>query len=494
MFEAIEGGQILDKKAFKAEEPDIRADLLTIQNQLSEANVATLIIVAGTEGGGKGEVVDRLNKWLDTQSVETHAFWDETDDESERPPAWRFWKRLPRRGDMAIMFGGWYWNLLYDRAFGEIDATALDEKISQVTAREQMLHQDGLLIIKLWFHLSQGVFEKAMAKRREVNKHIRSDARKGKKPPAYDAFLAGAEDIIKGTNTSACPWHLIASDDKWFRDKSVAKILISRMKDRLSGQADTSSQTESEERNIIFDVESVKVAEKLGPDCSLSKEKYQDQLAHFQDKIHELSWKAYDSQRSAILVFEGSDAAGKGGAIRRLTTAMDARLYRVISVSAPTDEELSQHYLWRFWRHVPRDGFMTLYDRSWYGRVLVERVEELASRPEWSRAYREINDFENLLLEHGTMVIKFWFHIDKEVQFERFRDREETAWKRHKLTSEDWRNRDKWDEYEGAMKEMVARTDTQNAPWVMIPANDKFYARIEVLKAVSQRLELELAK
>ena len=169
---------------------------------------------------------------------------------------------------------------------------------------------------------------------------------------------------------------------------------------------------------------------------------------------------AFEKKRSSVVVFEGWDAAGKGGNIRRITAAIDPRTYRVISIAAPTDEEKAHHYLWRFWRHVPRAGYVTIYDRSWYGRVLVERVEGFARPDEWSRAYLEINDFEQQLVDHGIVLAKFWLHIDAKEQLRRFRERESVAWKQHKIAAEDWRNREKWDAYEEAVNDMVARTST----------------------------------
>ncbi|MDH5657663.1 MAG: polyphosphate:AMP phosphotransferase, partial [Spirochaetia bacterium] len=181
--------------------------------------------------------------------------------------------------------------------------------------------------------------------------------------------------------------------------------------------------------------------------------------------------------------------AGKGSAIRRVTRAMDARLYSVIPVSAPTDEELAHHYLWRFWRRIPREGYNKIFDRSWYGRVLVERVEGFASEDEWKRAYNEINEFEKSLSEGGIHIIKFWIHIDQDEQLRRFKERENTPWKQYKITEDDWRNREKWHLYESAVNDMILRTNTDYAPWRIIPGNDKKFARIEIMKEISRILK-----
>jgi len=228
-------------------------------------------------------------------------------------------------------------------------------------------------------------------------------------------------------------------------------------------------------------------------DATLDQKTYKDALDKYQAKLYALGWKAHKKGVNTVAVFEGWDAAGKGGAIRRVTQALDARLYRVISVAAPTDEEKAHHYLWRFWRHIPRSGYHTLYDRSWYGRVLVERVEGFASEFEWQRAYNEINSFEEQLVERDTVVLKFWIHIDAEEQLRRFHEREEIEYKRHKITDEDWRNRERWDDYERAVSDIVTRTSTEIAPWTLVPGNDKRYARIEVLKTFVKGLEAALS-
>jgi len=195
-----------------------------------------------------------------------------------------------------------------------------------------------------------------------------------------------------------------------------------------------------------------------------------------------------------VLLFEGNDAAGKGGSIRRITQALDARTYRIIPVAAPTEEERAQPYLWRFWRHLPRKGRVAIFDRSWYGRVLVERVEGFCTHADWMRAYGEINDFEEQLVRNRTVVIKFWLAISQEEQLKRFKEREKIGFKRFKITEEDWRNREKWPLYEQAVCDMIDRTSTEIAPWTLVEANNKWYARLKVLKTVCTRIEKALNK
>lgn len=489
MFESVELGQAISKQEFKVQEPGIRAQLLELQRELRDANIATLIIVAGVEAAGKGDVVNRLNKWFDNRGVQTHAFWGETDEEKERPNSWRFWKRMPARGSIGIMFGGWYWDPLRDCANGLIDDIELDEVSRAIGEHERMLTLDGMLIIKLWFHLSKATHAKRMSKRHELQKHIKGLPDEGAGVETYDAYLAAAERCIRLTDSGNSPWHLVESDDKWFRDLSAAHVLMSMMHQRMEEHRISDRRAQIHELTMPVDNHPLTILDHVDLTATLSREKYKKLLKYYKTKLHDLAWQAYADKKSTMIVFEGWDAAGKGGTIRRMTSAIDARLFRSISVSAPTDEERAHHYLWRFWRHVPRAGYMTIYDRSWYGRVLVERVEGYAEHYEWMRAYREINIFEEQLVNHGITLIKFWLHISPEEQLRRFKEREELSWKQYKITDEDWRNREKWEQYKQAIKTMVEHTSTGLAPWTLIPANDKLFARVEVLKTVCDQLE-----
>ncbi|MGQ9830243.1 MAG: polyphosphate:AMP phosphotransferase [Thermochromatium sp.] len=490
MFEATKVGRSVSKQDYKEQQEKLRTQLLEAQRALRHANIPVIILIAGVEGAGKGEVVNRLNEWLDTRGVQTFAFWNESDEERERPRYWRFWRAMPPRGEIAILFGGWYQTPIELRFRGQCNDAELDSELSRIVDFEQMLVQDGALIVKFWFHMSEA---DQKARLKELSRDDRSRWKmlpeKSRFSEHYATFEQVAERVILHTDRGSVPWYLIEAADRRYRDLTVGKTLLHAIRTRLSEhEINEVSVTPTTPDLPESDSAKITLLDQLDLSLALPREDYKSKLKQLQAELNELAWDAYKQQRSTVLVFEGMDAAGKGGAIRRLTQAVDARLYRSIPVAAPTDEEKAHHYLWRFWRHIPRAGRMTIYDRSWYGRVLVERVEGLATPAEWRRAYAEINRFEEQLVDSGIVLVKFWLHISQDEQLRRFRDREAVPYKRYKITDEDWRNREKWPQYKEAVNEMIVRTSTRNAPWTLIEGNDKPYARIKVLRTVCDAL------
>ncbi|MCB1735929.1 MAG: polyphosphate:AMP phosphotransferase [Gammaproteobacteria bacterium] len=494
MFEATKVGRKVGKQDFKEQVTKLRTELLDTQRRLADSGVPVIVLVSGIEAAGKGEVVDRLNEWMDTRGVQTWAFWDESDEDRERPRYWRFWNAMPPRGQIGVLFGGWYQEPLERHMHGKCSDKELEAELARIEDFERMLSVDGALIVKFWFHMSE---KDQKARFKKLSRDDRSRwsmmPEKAKFSEHYARFERLAERVIRETDTGIAPWYLIEAANTRYRDLAVGKTLLEAIKTRLDNPMDTSvtHTTRSPSLPNLPDAQRT-LLDKLDMDKDISDDDYKRRLDELQGELNELAWAAYKAKRSTILVFEGSDAGGKGGAIRRITNAVDSRLYRTIQVAAPTDEERARHYLWRFWRHVPRAGRMTVYDRSWYGRVLVERVEGFATEAQWSRSYYEINEFEEELSEAGIIVVKFWLHITKEEQLRRFKEREVTPHKQHKITDEDWRNREKWDEYVVAVNDMINRTSTQHAPWVVIPGNDKRYARVAVLEAVTRALRKAL--
>ncbi len=492
MFETAELGRKVGKKEFKEREKELRTELLEVQRELEDTDVAVILIISGVEGAGKGQVVNRLTEWLDARGIRTFSFWDESDEERERPRAWRYWRALPERGSIGILFGSWYTHPIIEHAYGRLDDGDYERYLERIAALERMLTDDRALIVKFWFHISRKTQKARLEADLEEKRKSTTTELVKQFAKHFDGFVASSERAIRHTDTGDCPWYVIEATDARYRDLAAGTTLLEAMRRRL---AEPRVAPAPRQRDVhASDAESARVTVLDGVDLSarLEPDAYRKQLKRYQARIPELGWKARRQGRNLVAVFEGWDAAGKGGAIRRVTAAMDARLVRVISVAAPTDEEKAHHYLWRFWRHIPRAGYVTIYDRSWYGRVLVERVEKFAEEHEWMRAYREINAFEEQLVEHGTILLKFWVHLSPEEQLRRFEERAKIPWKQHKITDEDWRNRERWADYELAVHDMVSRTSTAQTPWTLIAGDDKRHARVEVVKTFCERLEAEL--
>jgi polyphosphate:AMP phosphotransferase len=501
MFATAKIGRSLSKDAYKEEVEKLRTELLEAQLALRERNIPVYVIIAGIEGAGKGGVVNRLDEWLDARGVSVYAFWDETDDERERPRAWRFWRAMPKRGEISVVFGGWYLHPIEQRFTGDWDDADLDQCLRGIRELERMLINDGAVIVKCWYHFSEE------DQRKRLKALARSDRSRWKMLPKkshfseqYQRFEEVADRVVRSTDIGRAPWHIIEATDSRYRDITTGRILLHELQHALAQAPHDERRLEdapSENNGDLLPAAPearISLLDRIDLGQTIDRDHYRERLAELQTELSELAWRAYKRKVSTMLVFEGVDAAGKGGAIRRVTQAVDSRLREVIQVAAPTDEEKAHHYLWRFWRHVPRAGRMTIFDRSWYGRVLVERVEGFTNHANWARAYLEINDFEEQLTRAGIVVQKFWLQISKEEQLARFQAREETPYKRYKITDEDWRNRERWDDYREAVNEMLARTSARHAPWNLISGNDKRFARIQVLETVTGALREALGK
>lgn len=488
MFETAELGQKIDKQTYKDLAPVVRAALLDAQRKMAESDFSVVIIIDGFEGAGKSETVNLLLEWLDSRGVKTHALEKPTDEERDRPSQWRLWRRLPQRGHMAIFFGAWEKTAVNQRAFGRMSEAEFDQAIDHMLQLEEMLTQENVLVVKFWLHLSKRAERKALKKLEadprtawRVGKHEWKLQRK------YEAVRAAAEHYVRRTNHVGSQWHLIDSENGRYRNLTVAQKLLDALQTRLH-QAQIQPPRPAPVP-VKLTPPAVSILTELDLSQRVDEKQYEEELSDLQTRLGRQTRQLREERRSMVLAFEGPDAAGKGGAIRRITQSMDARDYQVISVAAPTDEEKAHPYLWRFWRHLPRLGKSTIYDRSWYGRVLVERVEGFCTQAEYLRAYNEINAFEQQLSDFGMVVHKFWLQTSPEEQLHRFEERELTPYKQYKLTPDDWRNRDKWDSYQAAAVEMLEKTSTQEAPWTPIEANDKMFARLKVLRTIVERLE-----
>ena len=491
MFESAELGHTIDKERYEIEEPQLRHELLTAQYELvKRGTFPVVILLGGVDGAGKGETLNVLNEWMDPRHIQTNALRPVVDDYAGRPPMWRFWRVLPPTGRIAIFVGSWYSQPLIKHVYGEIKTSKLDQQIDEILRFEQMLADEGTLLLKFWLHLSK----KGQKQRfKELSKKKKTAWRVNDSDwehlELYKKFQSTAEHLLSATSTAEAPWLVVEGGDEHYRNLTIGTTILEAMRRRF---AEPAKVHDVRTPPRIAPIDHVSLLDRLDLTQTFDKDLYKNELGMLQGRLNRLTRHKKFEKLSVVAAFEGCDAAGKGGAIRRVTQALDARSYDVIPIASPTDEEKARPYLWRFWRHIPERGRLAVFDRSWYGRVLVERVEGFCSEADWMRAYGEINDFEAQLAKNGTVVVKFWLQISKDEQLRRFKEREATAFKQHKITAEDWRNRERWDAYNLAVSDMIDRTSTESAPWKLIAANDKYFARLEVLRTLADAIEAAL--
>ena len=495
MFESAELGHRLSEQVYRKKIPALREALLEAQMEVvRQATFQVVVLVAGMDGAGRGEIVNLLNEWMDPRHVETHGMGDPTAEESERPAMWRFWSALPPKGKIGLFLGSWYTLPLLQRVWGRIKRADLAERMQENARFERMLADEGALVLKFWMHLSR---EQQQERLEALSKNKRTRWRVTGRDWAHyrvhDKFRRAAELALTFTSTAQTPWTIVSGVDRHYRNLTVAQCMVDALRARLAGVHSAGPRAPAPLPAVSM-VDNLNILKSLDLTRRVGKKPYRSALEKYQGQLNLLTRHPKFRRMSVVTVFEGNDAAGKGGAIRRVTAALDARMYQVIPIAAPTDEERARPYLWRFWRRMPQRGRLLMFDRSWYGRVLVERVEGLCSPYDWTRAYGEINDFEAQLAAHGVVVVKFWLSISKEEQLRRFKERQRTGFKRFKITAEDWRNRKQWGRYENAVCDMVERTSTEYAPWTLAEANDKYYARLKVFKTLCQRIQARIGE
>lgn len=484
MFENATLGRKVDKETFARREPALREELLDAQFRLRDAPFSVVVVIAGAEGAGKGDTVNLLVNWLDARGIVTHALGEPSEEEAERPEYFRYWRRLPGKGQIGIFFGSWYTRPIARHSLGQLGEAAMEDSLRRIVDFEKMLADEGVLLVKFWLHVTKGQqrkrFKKLAANPDTAWKVTKLDWAYHR---SYDTFVTSASRALRRTSTGPAPWHIVEAWDARYRHLTVAEALLAAINDRLAAQAPSPPSPEPLPEPAPLNALSALDLSQTAP-----QEQYRTEVPALQMRIGRLARDLRTGGHSAVLVFEGTDAAGKGSAIRRITRALDARFYEVVSIAAPSDEERGRPYLWRFWRRLPRQGHVAIFDRSWYGRVLVERLEGFCAPQDWRRAFAEINAFEEHLVDSGVLVLKFWLAISSEEQLRRFHEREATGFKHYKITDEDWRNREKWPAYEAAAAEMVERTSTEIVPWTLVEAEDKYFARLKVLRTLEEGL------
>jgi polyphosphate:AMP phosphotransferase len=494
MFESAEIGHKISKAEWKREIPGLREGLLDAQlDLLRSKKFPVIILVAGVDCAGKGETVNILNEWMDPRHIENHALRLLTDEELERPQMYRYWRVLPPKGKIGIFIGSWYSPPLVENVYGDIKNAELDQRLERIIHFEKMLCDEGALVLKFWLHLSKDEQKKRLKSlEKDPKTRWRVADNDWKNFKLYGKFRKVSERMLRVTSSAESPWTIVEATDPRYRYLTIGQTILHTLRQRLDAPEPPGHGEPVPP--IVPAIDDLLILRTLDLSKKIKKDDYEEELEKYQGKLNLLTRHAGFRNLSVVVVIEGNDAAGKGGSIRRITQALDARQYRIFPVAAPSEEERAQPYLWRFWRNIPRKGRFAIFDRSWYGRVLVERVEGFCPRADWMRAYGEINDFEEQLVRNRTVVVKFWLSISKQEQLKRFKEREKVGFKSFKITDEDWRNRDKWSEYELAVCDMIDRTSTEIAAWTLVEANDKYYARIKVLKTLCEKIEKALEK
>lgn len=499
MLEQIDLTKKMSKKDYKARMDVLEPELAKLQRTCKSEKIPVIIVFEGFGAAGKGYQIGKLIQALDPRGFYVNSVGRESEEERMRPFLWRFWTKTPAKGQIAIFDRSWYRKVLIDRFDGITPESKLAEAYQEINTFERQLTADGAVIIKLFLCIDQKEqkkrFKKLMDSKSSAWRVSKDDL---KRNVHFDTYKKMNDEMLEHTDTSYAPWTLVESMDREFASVKIYTAVIQALQAALQRKAEQPEPVYSVDGGAPApagggsEILRTSSLQKVDLNLSLTREEYKEQLSELQNKIATLHGEFYRRRIPVVIGFEGWDAGGKGGAIKRLTAKMDPRGYRVHPTSAANDIEKVHHYLWRFWNNIPKDGHIAIFDRTWYGRVMVERIEGFCTREEWQRAYQEINDMEQQLVQHGTVVLKFWIQIDRDEQERRFRERMENPEKQWKITDEDWRNREKWDIYEKVVDEMLVRTSTTYAPWTIVEGNSKYYARIKILQTVVDAMEARL--
>jgi polyphosphate:AMP phosphotransferase len=494
MLELIDLGQKISKADYDAVFPDLATRLGECQRAARQAGVPVMIVFEGWDAAGKGTMINALAQALDPRGFKVHAISKPNREERLHPWMWRFWNAVPPAGEIAIFDRSWYGRVLVERMTKLADEPEWRQAYEDIRQFERRLIDAGVVLVKIWLHLDRGEQRRRFRRlERDPSTAWKVGKAEHRQHRRYAEWLTAIEEMLEETDTTETPWSMLAATQaRWSRlqvFQTVAQAIEQELGHRAAPQAAAAA---SPPVTVSNGTTGKRILDRLDLSLSLSREEYDLALEPLQEELFRLEHELYLARIPAVIACEGCDAAGKGGTIKRLTWGLDPRGYEVVPIAAPTDEEKARPYLWRFWRRLPKAGHITIFDRTWYGRVLVERVEGFCRETEWRRAYEEINEFERQLIRFGTVVVKFWLHIDQDEQLRRFQARQQTPEKQWKITDEDWRNRDKWPQYETAINEMMERTSTHRAPWTILEANCKLYARIKALRTVADALQRAL--
>lgn len=492
MIKEVDLSKTIEKKDYESIMPNLKLKLAELQRKAKDLNIPINIVFEGWGASGKGTFINEIILPLDPRGFNVYTTNSLNEEERLRPFLWRFWIKTPERGRIAIFDKSWYRRALVERIDSKIEGQVLLKTFDDINSFEKQLVDDGNVIIKFYLHINKKEQQKRFRKL-EKNpatawKVTEADWKHNEQ---YDKYLYVIDEMFENTDKDYAPWTIIEAEDKRFAVVKIFKTIINSIEDRIDKMNCKNISIINEKSREAESVNST-VLEKIDLKKTLSFDEYNEKLKIYQKKLRDIEYEIYTRRIPVVILYEGWDAAGKGGNIKRITKNLDPRGYQVVPVAAPNDIEKAHHYLWRFWKEIPKAGHITIFDRSWYGRLLVEKVEGYCTPQEGERSYSEINDMEEQLSNFGVVVVKFWLHIDKEEQLTRFNQRKDDPEKQWKITDDDWRNREKWDKYEDAANEMIVRTSTTYAPWTIVESNSKYYARIKTLKTIIDALEKKL--
>ena len=490
MLEKIDLSKKVDKKTYRRVMDEAEEKLGLLQRECKDAGIPVILVFEGMGAAGKGVQINRLIQALDPRGFDVYACDRPTEDEQMRPFLWRYWTKTPAKGRIAVFDRSWYRSVQVDRFDGLTREDKLGDAYQDILSFEKQLCDDGTVIMKFFLYIDKDE-QKKRFKKLEGSKETswRVTEEDWIRNKDFDRYLKMNEEMLEKTDTDYAPWVIIEAVDKDYAALKIVSTVMDRLEYELEHRRPEDEKTAQRQESKTRERFKNGVLSGIDLSKSLTEEVYKTRLKKLQKRLAELHSELYRLRIPVVIGFEGWDAGGKGGAIKRLTSNLDPRGYRVNPTAAPNDIEKVHHYLWRFWNSVPKAGHIAIFDRTWYGRVMVERIEGFCSEAEWRRAYQEINEMESHMANAGAVVLKFWLHIDKDEQERRFRERQANPAKQWKITDEDWRNREKWDQYEEAVNEMLIRTSTTYAPWIVVEGNDKRYARVKVLQTVVDALE-----
>ena len=460
--------------------------LYDLQMKIKEHKLPVLVLFEGWSAAGKGSMIGKIIKNIDPRFFKVATMSAPTEEDTRHPFLYRYMKEIPEEGKFTFLDSGWMEQTAKDVLKGDLSGEDYEKRIESIRRFERQLTDNGYLVLKFFMEIDKEEQKTRMQKLLDKpdtswrvtgfdkwqNEHYK------KCEKVFDRYL-------KDTNLPTSPWYIIDAGNKKWAELQVLETLVSNIDTALQNQ----KHSVPIPQNVFPLVKMPKLSEVDLSDKFIDEKEYQQKLKVLQSRLGELHNRLYRKRVPVIITYEGWDAAGKGGNIKRVTGALDPRGYEVHPIASPEPHEKARHYLWRFWTRLPKDGHIAVFDRTWYGRVMVERLEGFCSENDWKRAYNEINEFEKELHDWGAVIIKFWVQIDKDTQLERFTERQNNPEKQWKITDEDWRNREKWDQYEMAVDEMLKKTSTTYAPWHILESVDKKYARIKALKIIIKELE-----